>query len=86
MSTSTCEAEPANDLPPCPECSLEGPDTGLGSLCADDGREAPPAGSLRCVCCGHEWEASEAELEQARAADAAWLAVQEREREAADRA
>jgi hypothetical protein len=83
VTASACKAEPARDCPTRPSCSAP-----CGSLCEDDGREAPPAGSLRCVCCGHEWQAGEAELGHARAADAAWLAVQEREREreAADRA
>jgi hypothetical protein len=79
MSTSSCKVDPAQDCPTCPDCSIPS-----GTLCADDYAEAPPAGWLRCADCGHEWKASDAELEQARAADAAWLAVQEREREAAD--
>lgn len=36
-------------------------------------RERLPSGWLRCVCCGHEWQAAPAELEQARRADAAWM-------------
>jgi len=59
--------KPWHDCPTCPSCS--GP---CGSTCPTDGAEAPRMGELRCLACGHEWAASEADLEQARRADAAW--------------
>lgn len=75
----TAENATALDMPECPSCHRFG-----GSACSVDARGTPPAGSLRCFACGHEWPGTPAELEQARAADLAWEAVQAREeREAA---
>lgn len=70
----TTPIEPSCDCPTCPDCT--GP---TGSLCRDDGREAPAAGWLQCICCGHEWEATPAELAQAEAADRAYAEAQDRE-------
>lgn len=53
-----------SDCPTCPKCT--------GSRCLSDGRERPRDGWLRCLCCGHEWQATAAELEQAIASDQAW--------------
>jgi hypothetical protein len=59
------------DCPPCPECTAP-----CGSRCLSDGAERPRDGWLRCLCCDHEWEATEAELAQAVAADQAWAVMQ----------
>jgi hypothetical protein len=62
------------DCPTCPTCKAP-----CGSRCLSDGREGPGPGRLRCVSCGHEWRASDAELVQAVAADQAWAQKQARE-------
>ena len=69
----------SRDCPTCPECSAP-----CGSLCRDDGAEAPRPGWLRCVCCGHEWEATPAELDQAEAADRVWEELLQREAMSSD--
>ncbi len=60
--------KPWNDCTTCPSCGQA-----CGTRCPIDGAEAPAAGVLRCLACGHEWAATQAELEQAARADAAWL-------------
>ena len=59
---------PHQDCPACPECT--GP---CGTF-----EDAPP-GVLRCCACGHTWEPTAAEAEQARRADAAYDALRELE-------
>lgn len=80
------DVKPWNDCPPCPSCGQT-----CGTRCVSTnafgesapGDEAPAPGVLRCFSCGHEWTATQAELEQAARADAAWLerlaAVERRE-------
>jgi hypothetical protein len=60
--------QPQHDCPPCPECSAP---------CGSTIGEAIPGGQLRCAACGHDWTPTAAELEQALAADRAWVASEE---------
>lgn len=55
---------PHQDCPPCPDCTAP-----CGTT-----EDARAPGWLICAACGHEWEASRADLEQARRADAAYAA------------
>ncbi len=67
---------PAFDCPVCPSC---GGKLGIGDS------EGLAAGWLRCVGCGHEWEATPEDLEQAARADAAWRALEDEAKAAFDR-
>ena len=70
----TTDAKPIpahTDCPTCPDCSSPcGTRLDDTALAVDTFLDA---GKLRCSYCGHHWEASEADLAQAAAADAAWL-------------
>lgn len=70
----TTDAKPIpahTDCPTCPDCSAPcGTRLDDTALAVDTFLDA---GKLRCSHCGHHWEASDADLAQAAAADAAWL-------------
>lgn len=74
----TTDAKPIpahTDCPTCPDCSAPcGTRLDDTALAVDTFLDA---GKLRCSHCGHHWEASDADLAQAAAADAAWLRKEE---------
>ncbi len=61
--------DPARDCPPCPSCSVP----------CGTGEDAPGKGWLRCGACGEPWQATAAELAQAKRADAAYRAERDAE-------
>ena len=62
--------KPYHDCPACPECGA------TVGVTLDVGMHRPlPPGELRCCACGERWQGTAAELEQARLADAAYLAA-----------
>lgn len=60
-------AKPYHDCPACPRCAVR---CGVG-LGPNMSGNLPP-GELRCCACGHRWQGTAAELEQAAKADAAY--------------
>lgn len=70
----TLPAKPASktpDCPPCPECK-----TPIGAPIHTHHRGAEYPREVRLVChaCGHGWIGTDAEVEQAERAEAAWEA------------
>lgn len=61
---------PWTDCPPCPSCSLR---TSITAY-RDQGTMLAPW--LWCPACGHRWEATARDREQAERAEAAWVAQQ----------
>ena len=63
---------PHTDCPSCPDCTAP-----CGTTID------APSGKLHCAACGHDWEPTEADLSQAKRADAAWEAMPDTDEEAA---
>lgn len=64
--------KPEHNCPACPKCGAR---CGVPVEAADWNHRAGPLDRIACPTCGTGWRGTDAEVEQARTAQAAWEAI-----------